>query len=80
MCLPVLYKINLFSLSRFDKAPTITVALVCFADETSNIMNEFIIRPMAFLPSKRLKNPFNESMITSDLFLEIFAITDFKSF
>jgi hypothetical protein len=29
--------------------------------------------------SKMLKNPLNESMITNDLFFEIFSITDFKS-
>ena len=34
---------------------------------------------MSFLPSKRLKNPFNESIITNDFVLEIFSITDFKS-
>ena len=80
ICLPVLYKMGLFSSFSFDKIPTITVDFVCFADETSNIKNELINRPISFLPSKRLKNPFNESIITNDFVFEIFSITDFKSF
>ena len=75
----MLYKIGLFSSFSFDKIPTITVDFVCFAAETSNIKNELINRPMSFLPSKRLKNPFNESIITNDFVFEIFSITDFKS-
>jgi len=77
--LPVLYKTHLSSSFSLDKIPKITVDLVCFADEASNIKNELTNRPTSFLPSKRLKNPFNESMITSDFVFEIFSITDFRS-
>jgi len=64
--LPVLYKMGLFSSFSLDKIPIITVDFVCFADETSNMINELIIWPVSFLSSNRLKNPFNESIITKD--------------
>ena len=77
---PVLYSTHLFSSFSLDKTPTIMVDFVWFAAEMSNIKNELTSRPRSLSPSNILKNPFRESMIISDLSLEIFAIIDFKPF